>query len=299
MTLTSTRLPIVTAFLVALAAWFGLRFQDQTNSVGVRSETKVYLGFDRNEYPGDIALPVLRKTFSFSGYWLTPPPREPKNTWAGKKKALNAHGFGFLLLARGRGSSGIKSSAKEDGVADAREAAQNAIQEGFAAGSVVFLDIEEGGRLSPQFHSYISAWVDELVRQGFRPGVYCSGMPVNDGNGRTIVTSEDIRSNMGKRDIVFWVLNDTCPPSPGCTSAGPPEPTRSGVEYAAVWQFVRSPRAKETASACEGYASDENCYAGVDAAHRWHLDLDVASSNNPSAPQVRRVSSNSDLSANQ
>jgi hypothetical protein len=33
-----------------------------------------YLGFDRNVYPGDDALPVLRKTFVFAGYWLGPPP---------------------------------------------------------------------------------------------------------------------------------------------------------------------------------------------------------------------------------
>lgn len=267
------------------AVWSTSRYEHHRSTVSTRNETRIYLGFDRNEYPGDIALPVLRKTFSFSGYWLTPPPRETKNTWAGKKKALNAHGFGFLLLARGRGSSGIKSGAKEDGVADAREAAQNAIQEGFAAGSVVFLDIEEGGRLSPQFHSYISAWVDELVRQGFRPGVYCSGVPVNDGSDHKIVTGDDIRSNVGSRALVYWVFNDMCPPSPGCRNwVGRLGPAGSGVEYATVWQFVRSPRAKETASACEGYASDENCYAGVDAAHRWHLDLDVASSNDPSAP---------------
>jgi len=272
--------------VLVTAVWSTSRYEHHKSTVSTRNETRIYLGFDRNEYPGDIALPVLRKTFSFSGYWLTPPPRETKNTWAGKKKALNAHGFGFLLLARGRGASGIKSSAKEDGVADAREAAQNAIQEGFAAGSVVFLDIEEGGRLSPQFHSYISAWVDELVRQGFRPGVYCSGVPVNDGNGHKIVTGDDIRSNVGSRSVVYWVFNDMCPPSPGCRSwVGPLGPAGSGVEYATVWQFVRSPRAKETASACEGYASDENCYTGVDAAHRWHLDLDVASSNNPSTPR--------------
>ena len=285
MTLTSTRLPIVTAFLAALAAWLGLRFQDQRNSVGVRSETKVYLGFDRNEYPGDAALPVLRKSFSFSGYWLTPPPNTLQNTWVGKRKTLKEHGFGFLLLVRGRSASTTQSDAKENGIADAREAARNAEQEGFVTGTVVFLDVEEGGRLPPQFHAYLRSWVDELARHGFRPGVYCSGMPVNDGNGRTIVTSDDIRSNMGKRDIVFWVLNDTCPPSPGCTSAGPPGPTRSGVEYAAVWQFVRSPRSKETALACTGYANDENCYAALDTAHRWHLDLDVATSSNPSAPR--------------
>jgi|SRR5215472_12779786 len=281
-------LSILAAFLIVLvtAVWSTSRYEHHKRPVNIHNEKRIYLGFDRNAYPGDTALPVLRKTFSFSGYWLTPPPRETENTWAGKKKALNANGFGFLLLARGRGSSTLKSSAKEDGVADAREAAQSAIQEGFAAGSVVFLDIEEGGRLSPQFHSYISAWVDELVRQGFRAGVYCSGVPVNDGNGHKIVTGDDIRSNAGSRSVVYWVFNDMCPPSPGCrTSLGLLGPAGSGVDYAAVWQFVRSPRAKETASSCEGYASDENCYAAVDAAHRWHLDLDVASSNNPSTPR--------------
>ena len=30
--------------------------------------TPAYLGFDLNTYPGDDALPILRKTFSFAGY---------------------------------------------------------------------------------------------------------------------------------------------------------------------------------------------------------------------------------------
>ena len=277
----STRLAILAAFLVALAAWTGLRFADQRNSVSANSETQLYLGFDRNEYPGDAALPVLRKSFSFSGYWLTPPPRERQNTWTGKRKALQEQGFGYLLLARGRT---VHFGATERGIADAREAGRNAKQEGFEAGSVVFLDIEEGGRLSPQFHSYLRSWADELVRLQFRPGVYCSGIPVNDGNGGKIATADDIRSHKGDRDIAFWVFNDVCPPSPGCTSMGVLGPKRSGIEYAAVWQFVRSPRPKETASACPGYANDANCYAPIDTARRWHLDLNVATSNNPSAP---------------
>jgi hypothetical protein len=49
-----------------------------------------------------------------------------------------------------------------------------------------------------------------------------------------------------------------------------------------VWQFVRSPRVKETAAKCNGYAADENCYAAVDAAKKWHLDLNAAASSNPS-----------------
>ena len=281
---TSTRLPAVAAFLVTFLAWPESGFRDKRQSEGVQSETKVHLGFHRNEYPGDPAIPVLRKSFSFSGYWLMPPPNTSQNTWVGKKKILEERGFGFLLLARGRAASTIQTNAPENGIADAREAAKNARQEGFALGSVVFLDVEEGGRLPPQFHVYLRSWVDELARLGFRPGVYCSGMPVNDGNGRKILTSDDIRSHMGERNIVFWVLNDTCPPSRGCASVDLPGPKKSGVQYAAVWQFVRSPRSKETAVACTGYANDENCYAALDTAHRWHLDLDVASSNNPSAP---------------
>ena len=286
---TGTRLCILAALLLAVGSgvWFSSRFAGPTNTVGgQKSETEAYLGFDRNEYPGDAALLALRKTFSFSGYWLTPPPREKENTWVGKRKALEAQGFGFLLLARGRESATLGSGAEDNGIADAREAASSAKSEGFAAGSLVFLDIEEGGRLSPQFHSYLRAWTDELLRQGFRPGVYCSGVPVNDGNGRTIVTADDIRANQGSRDIAFWVFNDMCPPSLGCaTPVGPPVPAKSGVAYAAVWQFVRSPRQKETASTCPGYANDGSCYAAVDAAHRWHLDLNVASSNHPSAPE--------------
>lgn len=267
------------------SAWTGLRFADQRNSVSVNSEPQVYLGFDRNEYPGDAALSVLRKSFSFSGYWLTPPPRAGQNTWTGKRIALQEQGFGYLLLARGRAPSTVHSGASEEGVADAREAARNAKHEGFEAGSVVFLDIEEGGRLPPQFHLYFRSWADELVRQQFRPGVYCSGIPVNDGNGSKIVTADDIRSHNGDRDITFWVFNDVCPPSRGCTSVRLAGPKKSGVENAAVWQFVRSPRPKGIAPACPGYANDANCYAPIDTAHRWHLDLNVATSNNPSAPR--------------
>jgi hypothetical protein len=35
-----------------------------------------YLGFDRNDYPGDASLKALRQTFSYSGYWLNNPPGE-------------------------------------------------------------------------------------------------------------------------------------------------------------------------------------------------------------------------------
>src|SRR5204862_4273455 len=154
MTLITTSLTIIVALLSALAARPSSPFEDD-KSVRVPAERKVYLGFDRNEFPGDAALPVLRKTFSFSGYWLTAPPRETHNTWTGKKRALDAQGFGFVLLARGREASTLQSGAKEDGSTDARQAARDAKQAGFGAGSIVCLDIEEGGRLPPPFPSSV------------------------------------------------------------------------------------------------------------------------------------------------
>jgi hypothetical protein len=243
------------------------------------------LGFDRNDYPGDAAMRELRKEFTFAGYWLTPPPGEKTNSWTGKRKAMEALGYGFLLLARGRAVNAIRTAvdAGPKGVADAREAARSAKAEGFAGGGIIFVDIEDGGRLAPGYHAYLRAWADQLVKQGFRPGVYCSGLPVDEGGGVTIVTADDIRSNEAPRSFAYWAFNDGCPPSPGCISvSNPPLPSASGVKDATAWQFVRSPREKETASRCSGYAADENCYAAVDAAKKWHLDMNVAASSNPS-----------------
>jgi Domain of unknown function (DUF1906) len=243
------------------------------------------LGFDRNDYPGAAGMRELRKEFAFAGYWLTPPPATKTNSWAGKRREMEALGYGFLLLARGRAGNALRTAAgaARTGVADAREAVRSAKAEGFANGGIIFIDIEYGGRLAAEYHAYLRAWADEIVKLGFRPGAYCSGIAVDEGGGVTIVTANDIRSNEAPRSFAYWVFNDACPPSPGCVSAGnPPLPSASGVKHAAVWQFVRSPREKETASRCSGYAADQNCYAATDAAKKWHLDMNVAASSNPS-----------------
>jgi len=243
------------------------------------------LGFDRNDYPGDAAMKELRNEFTFAGYWLTPAPGAKTNSWTGKRGAMEALGYGFLLLARGREGNAIRTTADaaQKGVADSREAARSAKAEGFASSGIIFIDIEDGGRLTAEYHAYLRAWADELVKLGFRPGVYCSGMKVDEGGGVTIVTADDIRSNEAPRQFSYWVFNDACPPSPGCVSPGnSPLPAASGVKYAAVWQFVRSPRVKETTARCRGYSEDENCYAAADAAKKWHLDMNVGASSNPS-----------------
>jgi Domain of unknown function (DUF1906) len=252
-----------------------------------QAASTTYLGFDRNIYPGDDAFRVLRKTFSFSGYWLSPPPGEKVNTWRGKRELLRSQGFGFAVLYRGRSVGEIKTQAvaKQKGAADARSAATSAKAEGFAPGTIIFLDVEEGGRLPAVYHAYLRAWTDELVEAGYRSGVYCSGIPVDEGGGVTIITADDIRNNIGAREIVYWVYNEVCPPSPGCRAPqNPPPVSASGVPYAAIWQTVRSPRPKDSTARCATtYRADGNCYAPGDTAHVWFLDVNVASTPDPSS----------------
>ncbi|PYT79878.1 MAG: hypothetical protein DMG40_14715 [Acidobacteria bacterium] len=271
--------------LVALAMLFAFGPESGVSPVPVGTE-KNYLGFDRNIYPGDEALPIFRKTFAFSSYWLTPPPGEKTNTWSRKRGLLRSLGFGFLLLCRGPDSSELKTeaSAKARGAHEGQDAAGSAKAEGFSAGTIIFLDIEEGGRLPDMYHAYLAAWTEALSHAGYRAGVYCSGMPVREEPGVSITTADDIRNHAATRGISVWAYNDACPPSPGCTFPHePPPPARSRFPYAAVWQFAQSPRRKEfTARCARTYSRDGNCYAPGDTAHSWFLDVDSATSPDPS-----------------
>jgi hypothetical protein len=91
---------------------------------------------------------------------------------------------------------------------------------------------------------------------------------------------------MHARQIAYWVFNDACPPSPGGTlPASPPLPAKSGIPYADVWQYVRSPQEKDISAGCSGYDAKGNYYSSGDTAHKWFLDLNAATSANPSAPK--------------
>ena len=249
-----------------------------------------FTGFDRNEYPGDAALPTLRRHFAFTGYWLNNPPGASHNTWQGRREALLRAGFGFLVLSNGRLDAEIAKAGKLPGTSPATLAAQDAAEaiaagrrEHFPAGTILFLDQEEGGRLTSNQAAYVFAWTEAVARSSFRPGAYVSGQPVGDGPGKTITTAEDIRTHVAAqhlRPIVLYVYQDACPPANGCTLVAPPLAS-SGTPDAAVWQYAQSPRRTAITSACsKTYASDGNCYApdlpGL------LLDLNVANSPDPS-----------------
>ena len=264
---------------------------------------RAYLGFDRNDYPGDAALPALRKSFRYTGYWLNPPPGETQNSWVGKRATLRRFGFGFLVLFNGRSDAELKAAVRkgEDaatlGAADGKAAAEAAAREGFPRGVLIFLDQEEGGRLLAEQAAYVLAWIDAVRAAGARAGVYCSGIRVPDGGG-AITTAEDIAereaararsaSNPGRAaPLAIWVADDECPPSPGCTLAPPrltavfslPEPA-----YTAAWQYAQSPRRKQFSGGCpKNDAPDGNCYApGLKPGANSFVDLDTADAPDPS-----------------
>lgn len=255
----------------------------------LRCQAPAYLGFDRNTYPGDANLKALRRTFSYSGYWLNRPPGEKTNSWSGHRTALESVGFGFLVLFNGRLYAELRSVANATrlGQSDAGASAAAAHREGFPARTIIFLDQEQGGRMLPEQQAYIHAWVDGLAAAGYRAGIYCSGIanPSDDN----VVTAEDIRAHAGNRQIVYWAINDSCPPSPGCQFPHhPPNPAQSGVAFAEVWQFAQSPRRKDVAVHCTNYSRDGECYApGIPATLQLHVDVNASISPDPSHGRSR------------
>ena len=246
-----------------------------------------YLGMDRNDYPGDVNMQALRRTFVFTGYWLNNPPGRDQNSWKGKRVALQVKGYGFLILFNGREYKELKALGDAAGVGtrDATAAVQAANAEGFPLNAIIFLDQEQGGRMLPEQRAYIHAWVDGVVKGGYRAGVYCSGIAFRESPTILVITANDIRENAGKREIHFFISNDQCPPSPGCAyPATAPAPNASGLAFAEVWQYAQSPRRPEVTAACRRtYAADGNCYPpGVAPSSGLHIDLDTADSADPS-----------------
>ena len=292
---------------VLQASWFAFfvifsasdHAQTAANASLQRDAGPPYLGFDRNDYPGDAALPALRKTFRYTSYWLNSPPGETANSWAGKREILKRNGFGFLVLFTGRTDAQIKAvvakgeNAERLGAQDGRAAVAEAAREGFPKDVLIFLDQEEGGRLLPEQAAYLFAWVDAVRAGGARAGVYCSGIPVAEGSG-TVTTAQDILEKENARSkggpahrVVLWIANDQCPPAPGCAmtaprlEAGVPENLRP---FATVWQFAQSPRRAQFSASCpQNQATNGRCYApGLTANAGVFVDLDTADSADPS-----------------
>lgn len=208
-----------------------------------------FAGFDCDAYPGDAVMQAIiqNTNLSWCGFYLGPAPSHGDRSWMGKLQSLIGMGFGLAPVyvgqqppaIQGRGISHIVSATQ--GTIDGNNAADLAGQAGFSAGSIVFLDAEQGGQPDPNMQQYYQAWVAALTGRGFGPGVYCSHF-------QTAQALYNL-NNAPK----FWVFNlnyftcDQNAVTPQTALVSPnspfpaPDPTGSGVPFASLWQFTQTP----------------------------------------------------------
>jgi Domain of unknown function (DUF1906) len=289
-----------TDFLKRLFLLLGILLSSLAANAQENSQPEAYLGFDANDYPGDQNLLQFRQTFAFVGYWLNNPPGSAPpsrrnssvdlsatnaDSWLGHRRALAQQGFGFLVLFNGRLERELKSigNARRLGANDGRKAVSTATREGFPRGTVIFVDQEEGGSMNGAQMAYLLAWFDGVAAAGFRAGIYCSGIPANEGSAESTITADYVRDHAGPREIVYFVYDDVCPPAPGCIYLKPSPPSASGVPFASIWQFAQSPRRREFTRHCTStYNADGNCYAPGMGPGSPFIDLESATSPDPS-----------------
>lgn len=229
----------------------------------------MHLGFDRSAYPGDAVMRSLwdNTPLEFVGIYLAPAPSHGDAAWMSKVPMLRDMGWGFLPVYVGQqapGGPGSHVLTAERGVADAQNAAALAASAQFPSGSVVYLDIELGGRLPDDFLHYIGAWVEEMnARTDYWAGVYCSFKD----------TAAQVAGHVG--DIPTWVfrVRDGGPSTIHLADEVPPDPADAGFAAAVAWQY----RLSLTGPIDLTWTDD------VGASHRLHqVDLDSSLLADPS-----------------
>lgn len=198
-----------------------------------------FMGFDVGSFPGlDFMQDWSNNSpYQFVGYYLLAPCHGTNFTpWEGNRAALAAMGWTFIVIYVGQqrppdeGQSGCSQNnlTSAQGTADAIDAGQRTTNEGFSAGSFIYLDIETGDPFGSDLSDYLTGWVQQILIDGFGVGIYCSRNIANDVNNfiQGLVTTPRI-----------WVFGDSAPPNEKFnrdTSA----PSDSTVSSATAWQSL-------------------------------------------------------------
>lgn len=141
-----------------------------------------YAGFDAAVYPGDDSMAWLKanSNLAWCGYYLSPAPNllSDANSWRGRREAL-AGQWGMAPVYVGQqvrhGASAVSAILTfNQGCVDGLQAAANATRDGFAQGSCLYLDWEDGGALAEDSGEYVSGWLVTVHARHFAPGIYCS-----------------------------------------------------------------------------------------------------------------------------
>lgn len=205
-----------------------------------------YLGFDVGSYPGDTFMQDWwdNSPYQFVGYYLQAPCHASFTPWEGHRPTLVGMGWSFLLIYVGQqrpphaGNRGCHQNTltAAQGLADAIDAANRTTNEGFPAGTYIYLDIETGDPFDTDLSDYLSGWVPQIVSSGFGVGIYCSRNIAADVNNSVIGLSP-----AGTSAPRIWVFGDR---------SGANEkfnrtislPSDSTVPFATAWQSLTHPQ---------------------------------------------------------
>ncbi|HEX3159088.1 MAG TPA: glycoside hydrolase domain-containing protein [Gemmatimonadaceae bacterium] len=211
-----------------------------------------HLGFDTHSYPGDRAMRAWRTQagtpYEWVGYYL-PAPCHRDESWSGTRERLADMGWGVAVIyvgqqawsgARGPSRAAVARARRDGtlschrsllgasrGAAEADDAIARTKAEGFAPGTVIFLDIEHMDLTPPRMREYYRAWTERVLADGrYRPGYY-----VHTRNAQVVY--RDVREVFDDAGVLaeppFWIASER-----GFTPGKLPRDV--GHDFAAVWQ---------------------------------------------------------------
>ena len=139
--------------------------------------------------------------------------------------------FPVRMLVAPRASPGASCSSQfvntARGTADANDAIRKTAAEGFAKGSVIFLDLERMNFVPKAMRQYYQAWTKEVLADGqFTPGYYAHSHNADliYGDVKQVFAAAGI-----SRDPPFWIASSR-------GFAPDRDPTDVGHSFAQVWQ---------------------------------------------------------------
>jgi hypothetical protein len=197
-------------------------------------------GFDTGSYPGDDAILgwAANSPYQFVGFYLDAPCHTTKSfkSWSGKSALIRSAGLGLAIVYVGfqQDGCGKNKLSRDAGASHGADTIAKFKAEGFAPGTIVFLDVENyDGALSANMAEYIRGWIGTLLDEGSaRPGIYC---PARKAAAiQTASRQEYADRNRPDEAPAFWIVKVTDHTFKTSTSV----PADCGVAFANVWQGV-------------------------------------------------------------
>jgi hypothetical protein len=245
--------PSKVADVAAKVAQAAAAVTGQTATIANNYEKGHYVGFDTHTYPGTTTMKTWKNTpgspYSWVGYYLPSPCHDDKS-WVGKRDTLAAMGWGMAVVYVGQQTWGKKPRAltaaraaalrakspcsadlvsAAEGTMNADDATAKTKAEGFAAGSVVFLDLERMENIPDAMRDYYKAWTSRMLANGtFTPGYYA-----HEHNAQQV--HDDVLplfQAAGRKDEPrFWIAGGK-----GFDTGRAPQDV--GYTFAGMWQGV-------------------------------------------------------------